>query len=1239
MWKLRQAELAQLRGGGGERFVHFVDRLVRAAAARGRLPQSEILTQLRVNIKDGGVDTHVKQAIPHDPQGWFATPTCWQYKSVDAADIDDDVKKKAKNALQEEINKPHVVTLLKSGCAYRLCILGDLTPQKVLDWEAQLTRESQAISTNAPPPRVIHGGNLLSWAEEFPAIILWLRGMTQGVLHWDAWTENCRALTPKYVHNPEWQSVADQIIVHANLSNPCVDGQPCIGINGAAGVGKTRLVCETLGMLPFAPSLSVYTADEQVAQQLATSLANTPEQSALIVADECSLGTRQRLNDLLRGHAARVRVFCLDNSATRLASRSAQVWLSAEQLTHTEEILAANFPAVPQDRRRQYSRLAGGFVRLAADMCNHDPEISSGDMSRLLASVEEYVRFRLPHPHLGLISLVSLFQKVGSRDDVVGELDALCAVANCSRNDYLNAMRYLKEAPGFIVQAGRYWYVTPEIVARVLFAEGWRRWVAQDPAAFFRAIPGALQQQLVDRAGKLGDEEVRAESAAFFRGWFASLTIRSMSDSAITEFVSGIVETQPHEYLPCLRALIENADAESLLAIGAFSAGSSWGPRRTLVWLIENLVSLPELFDDCESCLFRLAMHETEPNIGNNATAIWIELFGVYLSGTAASFDHRITVLARRLGSDALGEIELAFKALGQVFRIPSGKVVGHPVVAGRLRPRDWQPSTRAEERACYHSALELCLKHLESHSQERRKLSLGILERSVFFLLSKGFLAELRNGIRAEMLSEAERCTLVAAVDEFVQHNEETKRVPEEYVDNVQAWVAHFRPADFDGMLRSVCARSIWDERFAREQGQADDMTAIVEQILQQPAKLDGHLDWLATEEAQAAELLGHRIGYGDTDDRCSESILSHACRTCAAPLSRGYVRGTIAANRTPSEKVRVLIGQLEQLCPPLALELFAYGGDALDGLARAHSLVVAGALPATALTIFGMGVGRRDLTAGEFSGVLRAVVNLTGSGDAAACRIGVRFLSMRLSFETRRNFDQCLALEQCRADSWTLVENALPHLESQHLGHEWSDIVEALSEYDIDRAVRLYCDGLRSPHLSLEQYAAEKLQAAAGLAPTSVMAHFGAALLDPTEGWRFQVGVFREVVASIPEEIVMEWVRSHGMLGARAIARHLPPPYVDDNGQPIVPTLLEMVFREFEDDTVLSAFSAGVHSGESWWGNAAQRFRQEAEEARNFLSHPNAMIREWAKQETLYRTAMAEREELEHQERFLPE
>jgi hypothetical protein len=117
MWRLNPADLLQLKGGGGERFAHFIDRLIRGEAARAGLSQSEIATQLRTNIKDGGIDSRVNQAIIGTRSGWFEHPTCWQYKAVEPHAIDDQRKKKSLNELQKEINKPYARELIEQGFA------------------------------------------------------------------------------------------------------------------------------------------------------------------------------------------------------------------------------------------------------------------------------------------------------------------------------------------------------------------------------------------------------------------------------------------------------------------------------------------------------------------------------------------------------------------------------------------------------------------------------------------------------------------------------------------------------------------------------------------------------------------------------------------------------------------------------------------------------------------------------------------------------------------------------------------------------------------------------------------------------------------------------------------------------------------------------------------------------------------------------------------------------------------
>ena len=120
----------------------------------------------------------------------------------------------------------YVKELISSGYAYRFCLLGDLTPHKVNEWEAKLLEEAQKINPSAAVPRVIHGGHLLGWAEQLLAIIAWIRNVTQGVFHWDAWSENCRAVTKKYVPNPEWEYVQDQVRQHSDFAAQPVGGVP-----------------------------------------------------------------------------------------------------------------------------------------------------------------------------------------------------------------------------------------------------------------------------------------------------------------------------------------------------------------------------------------------------------------------------------------------------------------------------------------------------------------------------------------------------------------------------------------------------------------------------------------------------------------------------------------------------------------------------------------------------------------------------------------------------------------------------------------------------------------------------------------------------------------------------------------------------------------------------------------------------------------------------------------------------
>lgn len=1242
MWNLSPGELGQLRGAGGERFAHFMDRLIRAETARAGVPQSEIQTQLRVNIRDGGADTEVKQALPGSPTGWFGVPTCWQFKAVDGKDIGDRPMKTKRNELQEEIHKPYVEKLISRGYGYRLCILGDLPPPKVSEWESQLKTEAQSINPSAPDPRVVHGGHLPEWGERFPAVIARLRHWTKGILHWEAWSRNCRSLTRHYVPNPNWKAVREQILEHVDFKSPCVGGDPCMTIGGAAGVGKTRLVFESLNEWPASPGLVVYAEDEQEAKSIAVALANLCELTAVLVADECTPDTRLRLNETLRGHVDRIRVVCLDNTGKRPASRTSEFWLTASELENTDAILERNFRDVPFDRRHLYAEISEGFVRLAADMCNHNEQIAPGDLSALRLTVEPYVRSRIPDEQIPLISLLALFDKVGFRDDVRGDLESLCELANCRPQDFRAAVRAVRESPGFVVQAGRFWYVTPEIVAHVLFAEGWEQWVKLNLTEFMQKLPDHLQRHLIDRAKRHGEQGVRDQIAAFFRQWFDQLTATDLVDPQVASLADAIVEAKPEEFLPRLRVVLDQAAPAELLQIQGYASGAKWGPRRTLVWLLERLVSFSEFFTDCEACLFRLATHETEPQIGNNATRIWESLFSVHRSGTAAPFVDRVEALRIRSFSSDSKAVELAFGGIKRALEWAPMKGIGPPVVAGRLRPEDWDPRP-SEELACYRAILGLCNEHFNGAGTGHCRLAFDVLADRASFILSHGLCDELREILDPQRLSEDEIRRLLNKVDKFLGVEEQTGRAKANerasaYIRKVRDWIETFRPSDFDGRLRSLFSRDPWDRRFTEDpQTQGDETDELALQIIREPTRLHAHLDWLATAEARSAERLGVALGSGDESFACGEMIFEHAIARGAAPLLRGYVRGLASSSRSPTKELLHLADRLEASRPDVAVDILACAGDAFDGLNRVVRLVEEEHVSPRSLAVFAMGVGRRNLKADELRRILPYFVAAARSDDAESARAGLRFLSTVLQSEKQRSEQSCLTDETLREAAWELAQASLPFAEHQ-VAYEWTGIVEHLTPFDPRRAASLLGLALLADVAVPGQERADGLIEMAPKHPEAVMESFANALLDPENGWRLQVRVHREVVRQIPTSLVMQCLDKHGIEAARAIARHLPPPYVDDDGRPVVPEVLEAILRKYDDDQLFRNFLAGTHSGEVWRGNAAERLRREAEDAQVFLRHANPRIREWAKREIADRLGWAEWEDREHAERFLP-
>ena len=1223
MWKCDPNQLKLLMSAG-ERYALLMDRIIRAEAALYGVRQDRIQTQIRVNITDGGVDAAVHDAIPKSLKGWFDVPTCWQYKAQPAVAIDDKPRKTKQNDLQLEIHKPHVTDLINRGYGFRFCILGDLTNEKVENWEAQLLVEARKINAAAAEPRVVHGGFLPDWIESFPAVLQSLVSQgSAGVLHLEAWRRNITKVVPQYVANSSWNSVQEAL--HQHLDFSFEPSTPCFALGGAAGVGKTRFVFETVSALKGAAGLTLYASDEQDAKSIAVELANG-DGHAWLIADECSDEAKFYLNENLKGSLERVRVICINNVKPLHESPDGDVWLQPTDDIST--ILIKNFSdTVPPDSCRKYALLSKGFVRLAADMCDNHSQIAAGEFGGILSSVGTYAKHRLNDEWLPSASLISLFPKVGFQAEVQDQIESLSTLSGISVQDFKDMVRSVKDSPGFVVQQGRYCYVSPDIIARALHAEGWVRWICDDLQGFLDQLPPDLLQPFIDRVGDVGGKEARAQLGDTFRIWSTELTVETLANPRTARMVRTLIESNVNEYLPVLQSLLINASDNELRKIGTQSTREWSSSRRTLVWFLESLSAFPEFFIECEDCLFALARGENESQISNNATQIWSDLYSIFQSGSALPYVERFAKLKCRINCG--NRLDLCVIGLKSTLKFSALKFTGPPIAAGKLRPSSWTPTSTQEVAECYREALSVIPDLLHRGDAQIRMSLCNALTESVNDIFDCGAFDQFRDSVESNEWGENERRQLIRATEQYRDYSKPQSESERELVNKVDRWLDEIRPTDVVERLRSFASRQSWD---AQKIDRAE-LQFLADSMIDDPNILISQLEWLGSSAATSADLIGGEIGQRDSDSSLGLLIVADSKHRDSAGLLRGYINGAVAAGRTFTDEFKSGIDKLQIHNPLVAADSIRHAGDSLDVLNRMLSLVATGNISARVLSGFAYHYGDRELTDDEMGQVLCEILQRESTSKDGSIGAAIELLGCLVSEVGDRN---TLAADLIPL-AWEIVRAGSENTRHQD-AFNLDRVVKSLSAEDPNKAFEIWSTWLVHEEFELNRKSAKRLAESAEASPDQVMAAFGTALLDEKKGYRLQTGIENNgIVPNLPTATVIGWLEKHGKRAAELIARHLPLPHFNDSGEPAVPDVTLGVLNAFPNDAVVGGLLAASSSG-FWRGNASERFLSEARLARALFAHNSQQVRLWAKDEYERKMRMAQQEVRMDEEKDLP-
>jgi len=1206
-WHVDATALQAVRADGtGQQFTRFVNSLLTTEASYSGLSLSELHLNLQMNLHDGGADSDVSRPAPGDSTGWMQSPTVWQYKRSRLSDSE----------LQNEINKLSVREYIEKGFAYRLCICEEEAPTDVERQQSVLVKAQNAINPSAPPPLILTASSLATWVSRFPALVLtyFHPGSMGKFFSIDTWKANITAATPRFVLTDHWKTTFDDIKKYTDFGQP-PPNVPFL-LKGEAGVGKTRLAFEALADVPGAAGLVIYCTDDQ--EECAAYLAMQHEVRAILAADECDALLREKLKRALAGFQNRVRVIAINAEASS-HSGGREYFLSQLDPKDVENVLATNFSEIPPESRRRYAELCGGFIGLAADMCRCHPQIAaSGNLGPVMQSVEDYYRGRLPDEERKHIEVIALVSRVGFKRDQEKELEDLCKACGVKASDVKETANNVHSSPGFVGIGGPYLYVRPKIIAHVAFGEAWHRWGKLSPEDFLSKLPPSLIDQFLDRVNNSAAEEVRRLIAEFFRAWTLRLRPEDLKDQSTVDRLCALIETRPDDFLPRLRFLIDQSSIEGLLEIKGEWVGT-WGPRRSLVWLCERLVAFPEYFDQVESILLRLAVAEAEPTIGNNATHIWTQIFRIFLSGTSIPFKRRLERLKERIHSNDDRVSSLAVGALYQVLSPFGSRIAGPLVVAGRIPPDEWSPR-REEGAEAVSEVLDVIRELAHSENPKSKEAAIRIAIEDSYNLLVRGYLHKLQAIFDPQVISEETRARAVGAIEHFLHLQAEFApsqfKLSPVYLEKVTAWKKSLELRDLRGRMLIALGTNDWSFSGGRREEWLAEIRSLAKAFFKDRDKLVNQFDWLFSDSAKSAGLLGEQLGMLDENGRLLDTIIKSAVRYRNSAFARGYTWGFLSHKQSDVNRLNELLDWVQGIDAQLGYEIFIVGGRRTQACERTLALVKAGKLSVRHFRNLGYGAGGNDLTAEDMVAILELLLQRMDAGDDEATETAIHVVAYNCLARTSGppiTFEE----QEIRSSAWKVVEKAARNVGRE--SHWWAKIIESLAFYDVRRAANVAAEGLLGEGPNQQDESGKVLSAIAGSDPATAMEAVGKVMMDEKRGWRFFVGRY-DFIKQLPAQTVVDWIDNHGVEAARRIARQLPSPYLSPDGTPVVPPLTEYVLRKFgEDKRVFNEFVAGVHSFQFYMGDIAGEKRQEAEIARKFLNYPLRRIQEWAQIEIM--------------------
>ncbi|MGL5076538.1 MAG: hypothetical protein ACRDBG_12055, partial [Waterburya sp.] len=389
-------------------------------------------------------------------------------------------------------------------------------------------------------------------------------------------------------------------------------------------------------------------------------------------------------------------------------------------------------------------------------------------------------------------------------------------------------------------------------------------------------------------------------------------------------------------------------------------------------------------------------------------------------------------MLEKRLFTEDREQINLALGCLSGAFHTRASRVVGFPVFAGCIPPKDWQPKTQLELKECFDKALDVLSKAAKSNIDSLKTGALNVAIQCLSILLSNGYLEQVKAIFSVDNISQEILVSLIRSLEDFLEFHSDTS-------EEIKQWLQSLIPNDFHGKLIQTVGKSPWSYSF-RDDKEAwqQEINAIAQQLYKDRDLLKSEMEWLTSPQAIMVENLGSAIGKYDTDAVYLDTIMESVEETQVTGLARGYIVGLLSSHPQHNAVINEWIDKFETQMPTVAYELFRAGGSNTKAVDRALKLVDIGSLSLEYLGGFFSGL----LSFEEFYEILtRLVSSVKEEKNESATKTAIKLVAYRLEIDQRKSNTSILEETKIQGLVWQLLEATAQSIRTEE--YKWEKIL----------------------------------------------------------------------------------------------------------------------------------------------------------------------------------------------------